>query len=204
MSSFSRIEDTAAKLLPKLFIATKVEEDGKKRAIGKPLFLQGLVSLSDLSAHYLSKHRGYLSLSGLTSLSDRSAKMLSRQRGTLHLDGLLNLTEISASWLSKHKGYLGLSGLTALSEEMASKFSEYQGELNLNGLTELPDSIAKALVMHRCFQIEKITRFKLDIQHLLDRATHDEARLVLPSIFNMKIVNIEIPKPRSLHTKTTA
>ena len=149
ISEFIQIEDAAAKKLQRLLISAKIAEDGRKRWIGKPLFLQSLASLTDLSAVYLSKHGGYLSLRGLKTISDRTAKSLSKHRDTLHLDGVLQLTEISAEWLAKHKGYLGLSGLTKITVPIALKLSKHQGPLNLNGVTELSEPVAKTLAAHR-------------------------------------------------------
>jgi len=151
LRSYTQIEDAAAKMLPRFFVSSKMFEDkeGNKFYAYRPIFLQGLVTLSDWSAHYLSKHGGYLSLSGLTALSERSAKMLSRHKDTLHLDGLLNLTDSTARALSKHKGYLGLSGLIEMPVPIAAALSMHQGVLDLNGLTTLSDAVANKLSMHR-------------------------------------------------------
>jgi hypothetical protein len=61
-----------------------------------------LTELSDASARYLGKHRGYLDLCGLTSLSDAAAESLSKHNGYLYLSGLTELSEGGALQLASH------------------------------------------------------------------------------------------------------
>ena len=117
-----------------------------------------MTSLSDASAEFLSRHKGYINLDGLTELTDVSghlalAESLSKHQGEwLDLNGLKDLSDAAAESLSKHEGeYLVLDGLTSLSDAAAESLSKHEGELALD-LETLPDSAAEILRQHPSFQ----------------------------------------------------
>jgi hypothetical protein len=141
---FTHIEDDAAVVL-----ATCKE----------PLYLDGVVALSDKAASALAKHENELAL-GLTSISDAAAAALARHRGgalclvklatlseraalalsfvpDLYLDGLLSLSEPLAEILADHDGRLSLCGLKILSDQAAKKLSQSRAEIMLYGLREV-------------------------------------------------------------------
>jgi hypothetical protein len=137
LSDCSSIEDEAANALCKFPHA---------------LWLDGLKSLSDVAAEYLSKSAGpLLELGGLSRLSDGVAESLSNYRGKLVLDGLEDLTDEAAKCLSKFAGpWLQLGGLRRLSDGVAESLSNYRGELVLDGLEDLTDEAAKCLSKFQC------------------------------------------------------
>jgi hypothetical protein len=66
----------------------------------------------------------YLKLDGLTTLSDIAAKYLSEYGGSIiELHGLTTLSDVAAEYLSKCKCEIYMSGLTSLSDKAAESLS---------------------------------------------------------------------------------
>lgn len=118
--------------------------------------LNGLSSISDEAADYLSKVTGDLSLNGLATISFSVAESLGKFQGlNLWLDGLQDLSPGAAANLSGIEGadlfasrvFLGLflNGLKHLSEETAANLSRINSGLWLNGLEEMSDEVAEHL-----------------------------------------------------------
>ena len=116
-----------------------------------PLFLDGLVELSEEAAKALAQHKRLLSLNGLTTLSDEAAKALAEHMGLLCLNGVTTLSDGAATALAQHKGdWLFLNGMTTLSDAAAEALAQNRGDyLSLNGLTTLSDVAAKTLTQYK-------------------------------------------------------
>ena len=76
---------------------------------GKGIWLDGLTSISDSAAFYLSKHQGSLKLDGLTSISENAAKHFAMYKGVLSMKGLVSITDEAARYLYNHHGILRLN-----------------------------------------------------------------------------------------------
>ena len=141
LCDFTAIDDAAAMRLGDW-------ESG--RIGGLSLSLNGLNSLSDTSAEYLSKV-SMLELDGLTALSDKAAECLGNIDGGLSLNGLTDLSETAAASLSGlgECGSLSLNGLTSLSDTVAESLRHIEGDLSLDGLTSLSDKAAESLSKHK-------------------------------------------------------
>jgi hypothetical protein len=165
LTAFKGIEEQAAKRLA--------------RYLGG-LHLDGLMTISDLSAEYLgnaffgtslsfgqvehvsdaalaslSKFEGDLSFGSLAALSDVAAESLSRRRGALDVSGLTSLTGEVAEHLANHRGDLRLDGLEILSDAAADSLSRHEGFLSLDALKNLSE--AAAISISKC-------RWGLDVQ----------------------------------------
>ena len=84
---FKSIDDQAAELLAG-------SDEGE-------LFLDGLSSISNKTAEYLSKFKGDLWLYGLTELSDAAAESLSKHKGDLSLNRVESLSQKAREYLNK-------------------------------------------------------------------------------------------------------
>ncbi len=136
-ASYSTIDDAAAERL--------TQHDG-------PLFLNGLIELSESAAQSLAKHKHMLNLTGLVNLPATVAEKLGQHEGVLVLDGLTELPESVAEKLGQHKGGprhgLYLSGLTAMTDAALENLIKSTGGLTLNGLKKLTDRQAAILSKH--------------------------------------------------------
>jgi hypothetical protein len=151
-ASFSTIEDAAAAELTKhdkpVFLNGLVEISepaAQSLAQIQSNLALGLVDLSPPVAAELAKHKGFLSFNRLSDVSDSVAEKLGQHQGGLFLSGLTELTETASEGLAKSTGVLALNGLTKLTDRQAGFFSRHKGGLHLNGLSALTASQAADL-----------------------------------------------------------
>ncbi|MDB4670744.1 hypothetical protein OAF34_01295 [Pirellulaceae bacterium] len=155
-ASYSTIEDAAAAELTKhdkpVFLNGLVEISepaAQSLAQIQSNLALGLVDLSPPVAAELAKHKGFLSFNRLSDVSDSVAEKLGQHQGGLFLSGLTELTETASEGLAKSTGVLALNGLTKLTDRQAEFFSMHKGDLHLNGLTKLTDRQAEFFSRHK-------------------------------------------------------
>jgi hypothetical protein len=154
-ASFSTIEDAAAAELTKhdkpVFLNGLVEISepaAQSLAQIQSNLALGLVDLSPPVAAELAKHKGGLFLSGLTELTETASEGLAKSTGVLALNGLTKLTDRQAGFFSRHKGGLHLNGLSALTASQAADLGQTEGRLMLKGIVVLPEEVAAGLCQH--------------------------------------------------------
>ena len=136
-----------------------IELAGKLAQQDELLFLNGMTSVSELSAAKLAQRKGLITCDSLSELRDTPghiafAAKLATQPGHLSLPRLTKVSSKAAAELAKHQGDLNLSGLTDLPDSpghiaLAAKLAQVKDRLTLDGLTTLSDKVAAELCKHQ-------------------------------------------------------
>ncbi len=183
LERFTDIEDEAAETLARVsrwnrFPNAKLSNSISHNHFGswvEELRLNGLTSLTDVSARFLGESDKILLLNGLKELTLGVAQGLSKSSSIrMELNGLKSMSrEVAACFGTNRKlRILALNGITQISDEAMAELSGFGGwlsfgrlrqiseraaislaghgsSLHLTGLKELPDNIAAILSKHR-------------------------------------------------------